>query len=60
MSPTRYHAALLCAPSLTLAIIDCGLIRRVTDGARTRDLLLSHNPNSYVRGRSLAFGNPLK
>src|SRR5215208_1084703 len=34
--------------------------RRVTDGARTRDLLLSHNPNSYVRRRSLAFRNPFK
>jgi hypothetical protein len=32
----------------------------VTDGARTRHLLLSHNPNSYVRRRSLAFGNPLE
>jgi hypothetical protein len=32
---------------------------RVTDGARTRDLLLSHNPNSQVRSRSPVFRNPL-
>jgi len=29
-------------------------------GSNPRPPLLSHIPNSYVRGRSLTFGNPFK
>jgi len=36
-------------------VIDRGYTRRVSDGARTRDLRYSPNPNSQVRGRSLRF-----
>jgi hypothetical protein len=28
--------------------MDCGFMRRVTDGARSRNLLLSHNPPTPV------------
>src|SRR5215207_2226683 len=57
MSPTRYHTALLCAPSPTLAMIDCGRIRKVTDGTRTRDLLLGHNPMPPIPARPRVSGN---
>jgi hypothetical protein len=32
---------------------------RVTDGARTRDLLLSHNPPTLVSGGCRTLQNPL-
>jgi hypothetical protein len=53
------RTALLCAPSPLPRVLPANVtvLERVTDGARTRDLLLSHNPMSYVTVRPTASGN---